>query len=98
MAKDSSIIDYDDLDRYAKHLQDAADNLADTYNSIRRRVDAISNVWDDKNQMLLKGLLDEESPKIYDLSQAMFDHGSRVIQLNKENRESDDSFARIINH
>ncbi len=98
MAKDSSIIDYDDLDRYAKHLQDAADNLADTYNSIRRRVDAISNVWDDKNQALLKDHLDEEAPKIYDLSQAMFDHGSRVIQFNKENRESDDSFSRIINH
>ncbi len=98
MAKDSSILDYDDLDRYAKHLQDAAYDLTDTYNSIRRRVDDISREWDDKNQMLLKGLLDEEAPKIYDLSQAMFDHGSRVIQLNKENRESDDSFSRIINH
>ena len=96
MAKDSSILDYQDVEQYANQLQQSADNIADTFNAIRQDTRDISEGWNDGQQVVLEELLQENARAIYALCQNLYDEGERVKAFCQANREQDELFKRKI--
>lgn len=75
MAKDLSIHDLQVLRQYGGALRRSAANLEESYRSIRRHAETISQSWDDKQNQRIMELIHEKERVIKHISEIVNNYG-----------------------
>lgn len=93
MANASFIRNFGELERYGEHLIREANELNQEYVTICKRINQVSQSWDDKSQQKLKESVEAEAKRIQMIVEKVQQYGKEVRTYARSKQGTNNRFC-----